>query len=232
MKIKIFTIVFLVTSSISFSAPPEQKSVKPVNVRMLADAMAAHNSSICLGYEYLDGLNDTISDEAALARAKENWRSFAEVVSQQTDYEVEINHSNILIRPKAAPALYAAPIVTQQVRFKESPLTWANLGEAIKNIEFTDGSRKFRPDPWFEAISATEMTIKPDSDLLPTIQTMVDANKSGGVRLADLLFVLARSIGAKQWNYAPFDLLVNGEKPITPRKLRFSSLAFAGKLND
>ncbi len=203
-----------------------------LDAEMLALQVAAHRPEFCIGFERVEGLNDKIVGEEAMAKARESWEALARVIAEQTDYEAEFEDANFLIRPKSAPKLYDAPFVTRRVRLTSDPAQWKTLAEAVSNMRLADGAQ---PAPFLTWTSAngdfTEGTkILPTPGTVAQYRKLVEAGASNVARLSDVLFELARLVGARSWTYGPIQPYVVGRERARPWVHRTAYVDFYGNI--
>ncbi len=183
----------------------------------------------CLGIETVPGLNETITGKDELTKAAESWEALGSVLPKQTDYALELNGDNILIRPKNAPQLHDGPVVKRPVSFDISKGQLKTIDGALSGVSFNDGSQKFSP-----FLLVTSMSYPGDKGLL-TEAGVVEAikngvpNAGGSMQLSDALFLIARLAGANTWNYQSSDgIQIQGKAQSGPRNLTDGSLSFSG----
>jgi len=167
-----------------------------------------------------------------MAKGRESWEALARVIAEQTDYVAEWKEANFLIRPKTAPKLYDAPFVTRKVRLTGEVANWKTLGEAVSNLRLADGAQ---PAPFLTWTSANgdfgEGTkILPTPGTVAQYRKLVEAGASGEAQMSDVLFALARLVGARSWTYGPIQPYVVGRERARPWVHRTAYVDFYGNI--
>ncbi|GAT32367.1 hypothetical protein TSACC_2765 [Terrimicrobium sacchariphilum] len=191
--------------------------------------MADHSRS-CLGIESIPRWDEEIHGSAAMAEARQGWAALGKVMERRTGYVLEDRGSEVLILPKAAPEVHTGPVVERRVTLASSPEKWRTLGEALDAIKFDPQAGEmslFLVETSKTYLASHAMRLSPGmmASLGVTPERITEQN---AVRLADVLFLIARMAGATCWTFQSSEgAIINGQIHY-PRKLVDGSISFSG----
>ncbi|PTX99299.1 hypothetical protein DB345_02670 [Spartobacteria bacterium LR76] len=218
----------MVLGAFSLTAVAEEsESASWIALNLMAD-----HSRSCLGIESvaLWDEHEEIHGSVAMAEARQSWTDLGKVMEQQTGYVLEDRGSEVLIRPKAAPEVHTGPVVERRVTLASPPEKWRTLGEALDAIKFDPEAGEmslFLLESTKTYLASHAMRLSPG--MMASLGVTPDqATEHNGVRLADVLFLIARMAGATCWTFESSEgVIINGQIHY-PRKLIEGNLSFSG----
>jgi len=199
--------------------------------RIALDRMADHSRS-CLGIESvaLRDEDEEIHGRAAIAEARQSWEALGRVMEQQTGLVLEDRGSEVLIRPKTAPEIHNGPVVERRVTLASPPEKWRTLGEALDAIKLDPEAGKMslsllETSKTYSASHA--MRLSPG--MMASLGVASDrVTEHDAVRLADVLFLIARMANANCWSLESSESFIISGKVQYPRKLVAGNISFSG----
>jgi len=226
MKISLCILMALVAFCLGAEAEESESAVG-----LALHRMADHSRS-CLGIESVAfrDEDEEIHGRAAIAEARQSWEALGRVMEQQTGLVLEDSGAEVLIRPKVAPETHNGPVVERRVTLASPPEKWRTLGEALNAIKFNPEEGKMslfllETSMTYSARHAMRLSPGMVASLGVAPERITEQN---AVRLADVLFLIARMANATCWSFQSSEgIIINGQIHY-PKNLVEGNVSFSG----
>lgn len=228
LPMKISLCILMALGAFCLTAKAEE-SVSAVGIAL---GLTGDHPKSCLGIESIAlwDEHEEIHGSAAIVEARQSWAALGRIVEQQTGYVLEDRGNEVLIRPKVAAEIHNGPLVERRVTLESSPEEWRTIGNALDAIKFDPDAGKMslsllETSKTYAARHAVRLSPGMMEGLGVAPERVKDRN---AVRLADVLFLIARMASANCWSLESSESFIINGKVHYPRKLIEGNLSFSG----
>lgn len=207
------------------AAAEESESAVGIALNLMGD-----HARRCLGIESVALRDEKIHGREAIAEARQGWVALGKVMERQTGYVLEDRGNEVLIRPKVAVEIHNGPLVERRVTLEFSPEKWRTIGDALGAITFDPAAGKMslhllETSKTYSAGHVLCQSPGMMAGLGVAPERVTDRN---AVRLADVLFLIARMASANCWSLESSESIVINGKVHHPRNLIEGNISFSG----
>lgn len=190
----------------------------------------ADHSRTCLGIESVALRDEEIYGRAAIAEARQSWEALGRVMELQTGLVLEDSGTEVLIRPKVEPEIHNGPVVERRVTLASPPEKWRTLGEALDAIKFDPEAGEMSLFLLGSSMTySANHAMRPNPGMMASLGVAPERiTEQNAVRLADVLFLIARMANATCWTFQSSEgVIINGQIHY-PQKLVQGNVSFSG----